>query len=232
MNNGFLLLVGVLSLVCACSSSSTVEDDAVGQAAYTKTCKLTACDSCRDDVSAACSECYDLCRSPYADSSCYSTCSDICHTQCRSCAGSQVCEEWTVTLLPPTLDQALYDKCLATETACTPDAYDRSYCNYIARTMQSTMGKEFECFATKGCDAAECSVEPSLGTLGTSYCERAARCGKPCRDSDAPFLNSVERILRPELVRGVRECIAEETCSVFESCGDAFEQLWQLAWEN
>ena len=223
-------LFGVFSLLWACSGGTEASRGA--GAAYVKTCALTACQSCRDDVEASCSECHDLCRSPYADSSCFATCSSICSTTCRSCSGSESCLEWEVKLPEPPLDQTLYDACLATRNACTPGDYDQSYCNYFARTMKPSSVDRFNCMLSEGCESPDCQQLASVGTLGAEYCKRSTECGKPCSDDDLRFLSSIESTLRPELERSLRQCMAEDTCSVFKACDAAHETLWQLAWEK
>lgn len=228
----FLVLPGVFPLLWACSSGGHDGGSASAGAAYTKTCTLTACESCREDVDVACSECESLCVSPYADLSCFSTCRSICGTRCSSCSGNDSCLEWEVDLPEPVLNQALYDKCLAVENACSPDDYDGSFCNYIARTMQPSKIEELECRLSNGCNDSACDGSPFVGTLGTEYCARAERCGQPCRESDPIFLNSIEQTVRPELARSLRQCIAEDTCSVFKACAAAHQALWQLAWEK
>jgi hypothetical protein len=140
--------------------------------------------------------------------------------------------EWTVDLPEQVLDQALYDQCLNAENTCSPDDYDGSFCNYVARTMQPSKIKYFECRLGNACDDAACAEPASAGALGTEYCDRAQQCGTPCRESDPIFLNSIEQSLRPELARSLRQCIAEDTCSVFKACAAAHEALWQLAWER
>jgi hypothetical protein len=229
-----LVVFGVFPLLGACGGGSggDAEGSANAGASYTKTCTRTVCQSCKEDVDAACSECEDLCASPYADISCFSTCRSICGTRCASCSGSDSCLEWQVELPEPALDQALYDKCLAAENTCSPDDYDGSFCNYIARTEPPSRIKDIECRLSNACAVSACRGLPFSGTLGTEYCARAEQCGQPCQESQPSFLNSVERVLRPELARSLRQCIAEDTCSVFKACAAAHDALWQLAWEK
>lgn len=230
----FSALLGAIPLLVACSSGDGGGDGGFGisGAAYTKTCAKTACESCRDDVADACSECQNICSSPYADLSCFSTCRDICGTSCRACTGSDSCLEWEVQLPTPQLDQTLYDACLAARNACTPTDYDASYCNYLARTMKPSTADSLACLVNNACDVSKCDAPTDAGTLGIDFCARAAQCGKPCKESEPGFLNSIEHDLRPELLRSMRQCIAEDICSVFEACGAAHENLWQLAWEK
>jgi hypothetical protein len=144
MTNVGRLLVGLLPLVVACSEGT---EGAPGQAyTYTKTCVKTVCDSCRDDISAACGDCYDLCRNS-SDVSCLSTCKSICRSDCSVCSNPTSCDQWQVSLPEPELDASLYDKCDASRRACFPEQ-DDSVC--------ASAAAYFECRATKGCDASDC----------------------------------------------------------------------------
>lgn len=217
---------------CSGGSADTTPSRSSGPP-YTKTCARTLCDTCRDRVSSNCSQCTSLCSRPGAYSGCFSDCSDICSSTCSACSGPSSCEQWEVALPVPALDEPLYESCLRTQETCSPSDYDRSYCNYFARTMRPETIGEFDCVFNSGCDASEqCPKSDQSGTLGTAFCERADRCGQPCRDSHAGFLNGIEKTLRPELKSSLQQCIAEPSCAEFKACARAHDELWQLAWEK
>ena len=227
---GVLALVGAAALCAGCSVSGDESSDVGSGQWYEKTCLQTFCESCREEISSHCSECHRICR----DSSCSSTCTDICHTECRSCSGESACEEWAATMPLPALDQRLYDVCLEATDTCSDTDYSQSYCNYVARTLRPEAIAPFSCWLDHSCDLTPCSPKPNDAppTLGHEYCDRAAACSRDCREGDVAFLNDRDSDLRPELERGLRHCIAEETCEEFRACAQAYDDLWQLAWER
>lgn len=226
----WLLAIGAWPLFLACGSGE--EGARPGDASswtYTKTCALTACEACEDSRASNCSECNGICSQPGSYSGCYADCDKLCRLTCSACSRPESCKEWKFELPPPGLDQALYDVCLQVRERCTPTDFDQGYCDYIARTRLHTEVEQYQCVQQRGCDASEaCFPALAIGTLGTSFCERAAACGKPCAEKRAEFLNGNQNGLRPELVRALRQCIAEPQCEDFNGCAGAFEELWQL----
>jgi hypothetical protein len=226
-----LLLASTLPV--ACSAGSDGASSHPGGTYYVKTCARTNCDLCQETVSSSCRRCTTVCSQPGAYSGCFNDCSDICTSPCDSCSGPSSCREWKVEVPIPPLDPPLYDACLRVAGACWEGDYDYSYCNLFARTMQPDTVRWLECLFNLSCDAMTCdTVLPSIGTLGTTFCERSRDCGRACSDGSVLLLNDFENTLRPELKRSVEECIAEPSCGDFEACARAHDDVWALAWEH
>lgn len=230
-----MIALAAFSLAGACyGGSGTADTESSSAPSYTKTCARTFCDVCRDQVSSNCSQCTSLCSRPGAYSGCSGDCSDLCSSTCSACSGPSSCEQWEVDLPLPVLDSSLFDSCLRANEACRPGAHNRSYCDYVARTMRPETVAQFECELSRACDArAECSNSGTgAGTLGSSLCERSERCGGTCDESTAGFLNRIEDTMRPELKRSLQQCIAEPSCAEFRACAYAHDALWKLDWKK
>jgi hypothetical protein len=214
------------ALFAACSGGSATDAGGRGGASngqpfYEMTCAQTACDECRDENSSACRECTGLC-SRSSSSDCFTSCARICGGSCAACSREPECTKWRVTLPLPPLDRGVYDACLAQERACPSGSSSaESLCHYLARVMRPEAAEALSCIANNSCQP--CSTAPS-GTLDTELCDRQRACHGEC-----PAGSRREDLLRPELVQGLRSCIAEPTCSKFDACVHAYDRLGALA---
>jgi hypothetical protein len=198
---------------------------------YNKTCTQSACDTCREDSFSDCHECTRICSNSSAPADCFSTCSNICGSSCPVCSKPEICEEWRYTVPLPKLDENVFEACLAYDRACPlAVAYPQSACHFYARAYRPEVAGEIACLTQRGCDDAGCLVLPvTARTLATDLCQREAGCGKPCSHS---FEGDSEDVLRPELVQGLRACIAEPSCNEFSACEKAYMDLAGLWYAN
>jgi hypothetical protein len=140
-----------------------------------------------------------------------------------TCSEPPICEAWQAVWPQPALDPRLYDACLKMANTCTPEEGSHAYCNIVARWLKPEVTAAFECEVEHGCSQLEaCGLPTSPGepTLA-KYCQRAASCNQPC--VVGPHI-PLEGWLRPELERGLRQCMAEASCSRFEACNGALAQ--------
>ncbi len=139
------------------------------------------------------------------------------------CSEPQVCERWDVVWRMPVHDPNVYDVCLTTMNTCMPDDNNPGYCNVMARWLKPEVAAKLQCELEHGCSDHEACrvVEPAVEHVVAKYCERAAACNDPC--PVAPYIK-MEAWFRPELERGLRQCLSEDSCSKFEACSFAFAQ--------
>ncbi|MDF3066722.1 MAG: hypothetical protein K0R38_2323 [Polyangiaceae bacterium] len=220
------LALSALLVASACGGGDGADGaGAVGgsDAYYTTTCEETACEACSDHVSSDCSACHSLCLSSSDTASCLGTCSNICATSCSACSRAPVCKKHKTTLPLPPLDRDVYEACLAEAQACNPEASvigPQEICHNAARTLRHEVADELRCTVDNDCQP--CGMPSAPGTIGSEACEREKSCGFDC---SFPFPDGAEHRFRPELVRGLRACLAESDCEAVRACLFAYGRL-------
>jgi hypothetical protein len=134
-----------------------------------------------------------------------------------------VCKKHKTTLPLPRLDRDVYEACLAEAQACDPEASvigPQEICHNAARTLRHEVADELRCTVDNGCQP--CGMPSAPGTLEREVCERQKSCGFDC---SPPFVDEAEHRLRPELVRGLRACVAESDCEAVRACLFAYGRL-------
>jgi hypothetical protein len=134
----------------------------------------------------------------------------------------------------PALDSELFGQCLYFRNNCASgDGHDR-YCEGVARTHEHAVGALMACWADHGCEASPaCNdlFELKRSTLGTAVCGRASQCDLTCGPVGDIEINIAESTWRPFMAEGLRRCIAEESCSEFEQCANAYGAAASSFWQ-
>lgn len=226
----FVLITGWIS---ACGAADGSDGTAQPQY-YEKTCVQSSCDSCRESNSKLCSECYDLCGQPFAPADCFSTCRSVCRDSCSSTCSSDDCAEWSTALVLPERDAVLFTQCMSYIGHCSSVTNAAPACDAISRTRTGALGQVAECVVAHQCvEDASCDRIPlEPGHLGSALCDRAQQCGSPCASSAATTIDLEEDSWRSEIKDGLRHCIAEQSCSDFKQCANAYGALLYPSWKK
>lgn len=184
------------------------------------------CSQCQS----ACSVCLDACfdatmsgASLNCDSSCSSSCSRDCTHACRETAA---CAEWAYEFQLPPVDKSVQQACeasIAKKAACDPSLSEID-CAHNARIAAPAAKQYFECQATAACGSDPDACHPQSGSIGTETCAAISElCGTGvCTSGLRDSLNSIEGLLRSDVLSALRSCFTETSCHSRAGCVDAW----------
>lgn len=225
-----LSVLGVLVAFSGCMVDSGADGGSEGGMPRSKVCVAEGesyeCNQCQSACSVCLDACFDATMSG-ANLNCDDSCSSSCSRDCtHACREPVTCAEWAYEFQLPPPDPSVQQSCealIAKRVACDPSLGETD-CAHSARIVAPAGKQFFECQAAAACGSDPGACLPPSGSIGKETCAAIGElCGAgACTDSMRDSLNSVEGLLRSDVLLGLRSCFTETSCDSRTSCVHAW----------